>query len=80
MIFPQPPGASPPKNHPDTIFPAIAAKLTAGAATDVRYNAFMLKARVEGLDLTLFPDARAIITGTQSPEQARTIYARYIGA
>lgn len=62
------------------IFPDIAAKLKAGAATDVRFNAFMLKAHVEGLDLTLFPDARAIITGTQSPDHARTIYARYIGA
>jgi adenylyltransferase/sulfurtransferase len=31
-------------------------------------------------ELTVFPDGRAIIKGTQEPQVARTIYARYIGA
>lgn len=32
------------------------------------------------LELTVFPDGRAIIKGTQEPQVARTIYARYLGA
>jgi len=80
MIF-QDAGSEPSrKNQPDTFFAAIAGKLSSGGATDVRFNTFMLKARVDALDLTLFPDGRAIIAGTKSPEQARTLYARYIGA
>jgi adenylyltransferase/sulfurtransferase len=31
------------------------------------------------LELTLFPNGRAIIKGVNGPEQARAIYARYIG-
>jgi len=33
----------------------------------------------ESVELTVFPDSRAIIRGTNRPEQARAIYARYIG-
>ncbi len=32
------------------------------------------------VELTLFPDGRAIIKGTSGPEAARSIYARYVGA
>ncbi len=31
------------------------------------------------VELTLFPDGRAIIKGTNEPETARSIYARYVG-
>ena len=31
------------------------------------------------VELTLFPDGRAIIKGTDEPEVARSIYAKYIG-
>ncbi|MBI4578069.1 MAG: ThiF family adenylyltransferase [Planctomycetes bacterium] len=61
-------------------FTAIAAKLRAAGIADVRHNAFMLKATLDGLDATLFPDGRAILAGTQQPDQARTVYARYIGS
>jgi molybdopterin-synthase adenylyltransferase len=30
--------------------------------------------------LTVFPDGRAIIRGTQDPAVARGLYAKYIGA
>jgi adenylyltransferase/sulfurtransferase len=60
-------------------FAVMAEKFRSGAASDVRFNAFMLKARVECLDVTVFPDARAIIAGTKEAEVARTIYSRYIG-
>jgi adenylyltransferase/sulfurtransferase len=32
------------------------------------------------VELTLFPDGRAIIRGTTEPEAARSIYAKYVGA
>jgi adenylyltransferase/sulfurtransferase len=32
------------------------------------------------MELTVFPDGRAIVKGTSRPETARAIYARYVGA
>jgi adenylyltransferase/sulfurtransferase len=46
----------------------------------VRRNEFLLKFAVDGCELTLFPDARAIIQGTPDPARARSLYARYVGA
>lgn len=46
----------------------------------VTRNAFLLRFMVEGYQLTIFPDGRAIIGGTEDIAQARTIYARYVGA
>ncbi len=46
----------------------------------VRNNDYLLKADIEGYSLTVFPDARAIIGGTDDPDMARTLYARYIGS
>lgn len=60
-------------------FEAIAEKLEPVAAGSVTHNRFMLRARVEGFLLTLFPDGRAIIKGTDSTDKARTLYAKYIG-
>jgi adenylyltransferase/sulfurtransferase len=45
----------------------------------VSYNRFLLKFSVEGYELTVFPDGRAIIKGTNDVDRARTLYARYIG-
>ncbi len=58
----------------------IAEKLTAVAAAPPMVNRFMLKAAVGGHELTVFPDGRAIIRGTNRPDEARTIYAKYVGA
>ena len=46
----------------------------------VRANEFALRARIEGFDLTVFPDGRAIIKGTTDAGIARSLYARYVGA
>jgi adenylyltransferase/sulfurtransferase len=45
----------------------------------VRRNAYLLKFAVEGFELTLFPDARAIVQGTDDLAKARSLYARYVG-
>lgn len=50
----------------------------------VQSNEFMLRADITDHDktyeLTLFPDGRAIIKGTDDPAAARSLYAKYIGA
>src|SRR5437870_2574385 len=46
---------------------------------DVSYNRFLLKFDAEGYQFTVFPDARAIIKGTDDVDKARTLYAKYIG-
>jgi adenylyltransferase/sulfurtransferase len=58
---------------------ALAQRLR-GIAQDVRQNAFLLRFRVPPCELTVFPDGRAIITGTQDPALARSLYARFLGA
>jgi molybdopterin-synthase adenylyltransferase len=46
----------------------------------VRANAYLLKCSLDPYELTVFPDGRAIIRGTQDPAVARGLYAKYIGA
>jgi adenylyltransferase/sulfurtransferase len=46
----------------------------------VRANDFLLQCTLDPYQLTIFPDGRAIIKGTQDPAIARSIYARYIGS
>lgn len=46
----------------------------------VRRNAYLIKFAVEDCELTIFPDARAIVQGTDDPTRARTLYAKYVGA
>jgi molybdopterin-synthase adenylyltransferase len=46
----------------------------------VKANNFLLKCLLEPYELTVFPDGRAIIKGTQDPAIARSLYAKYIGS
>ncbi|MAE65118.1 MAG: thiamine biosynthesis protein ThiF [Phycisphaeraceae bacterium] len=54
------------------------------AHADVRTNRFMLRARFTGeqvgVELTLFPDGRAIVKGTTDPATARSVYSKYVGS
>jgi len=63
-------------------FDAIAERLRAHG--DVQTNAFMLRSAVSEAgnryEITLFPDGRAIVKGTDDAGVARGIYAKYIGA
>jgi len=45
----------------------------------VSYNGFLLSLEVEGREVVVFPNGRAIIRGTTDEAEARTLYARYIG-
>jgi adenylyltransferase/sulfurtransferase len=57
---------------------ALAERL--GPVGEVASNGFLLRLRVDGHELTIFPDGRAIVKGTDDPAVARSLYARYIGA
>ena len=46
----------------------------------VTRNPFLLRLQVDSYELTIFPDGRAIIGGTDDIAEAKTIYARYIGS
>lgn len=45
----------------------------------VRVTPYLLQAEVDGHQLTIFSDGRAIIKGVNDPAVARALYARYIG-
>ncbi|MGC2743137.1 MAG: ThiF family adenylyltransferase [Candidatus Angelobacter sp.] len=46
----------------------------------VKHNAFVLKFWREPYEMTLFPDGRAIIKGTNDTAVARSLYARFVGS
>jgi adenylyltransferase/sulfurtransferase len=46
----------------------------------VTHNQFLLRLEVDQYLITVFPDGRAIIGGTDDIAEARTIHAKYIGA
>jgi adenylyltransferase/sulfurtransferase len=46
----------------------------------VSVNEYLLRLEVEGCQLTIFPDGRTIVKGTDDPVQARALYARYVGS
>jgi adenylyltransferase/sulfurtransferase len=49
-------------------------------AGEVSYNRYLLKLKAGPHEITVFADARSIIKGTDDPNIARSLYARYIGA
>ena len=55
-------------------------RVTGASASEVRSNQFLLRFRVAPYEMTVFPDGRAIVKGTQDPAIARSLYARYIGS
>ncbi len=58
-------------------FEDLAAQL--GSVGAVTFNRFLLRFAIDDYQFTIFPDGRAIIQGTDDPDKARTLYARYIG-
>lgn len=45
----------------------------------VTHNRFLLRFEVDNYAITVFPDARAIIGGTDDITEARTVHSKYIG-
>ncbi len=48
-------------------------------AGEVTGNAYMLRLNVEGREIVIFPDSRAIIKNTRDEALAKSLYAKYIG-
>jgi molybdopterin-synthase adenylyltransferase len=58
----------------------LAARLReSGEATDIVVNSYLLRGKLAGREIVLFPDGRAIVQGTEDPAEARSLYARYVG-
>ena len=63
--------------------PDVAGRLR--AAGEVTVNPFLVRVTIleaygnYPIEMTIFPDGRAIIRGTEDPALARTLYSRYIG-
>jgi len=45
----------------------------------VSFNDYLLRLEVDDYEITLFPDARAFIKGTNDEAVARTLYSKYVG-
>ncbi len=58
--------------------PALADKLA--SVGHVSQNRFLVRLAVDDYVLTIFPDGRAIIAGTDDISTARTLYAKYVGS
>ncbi len=59
---------------------ALGQSLQRAGVGRISHNQYMLRAIVDGYELTLFADGRAIVKGTDDPKKARALYARYFGA
>jgi len=58
-------------------FPELAERLR--AVGQVHYNDFLLRFRVDGYELTIFPEGRTIVKGVDGEAEAKSVYARYVG-
>jgi molybdopterin-synthase adenylyltransferase len=66
--------------QPDRATPLEALAERLAGVGRVTRNPFLLRLKVDAYELTLFPDGRAIVQGTDDPTVARTVYAKYVGS
>lgn len=59
-------------------FKELAARLR--SVGQVTYNDFMLHFSVDGHEMIIFPDGRAIVKNTHDESVARSLYTKYVGA
>lgn len=59
---------------------ALARKLAMVSRDKVKQSEYLVRAMVEGYELTVFKDGRTIIKGTKNPDEARSVHAKYIGS
>lgn len=56
-----------------------ALKLRLAAFSTPQVTPYFLRATVDALEITIFPDGRAIVRGTVDPVVARSTYSKYVG-
>ncbi len=59
-------------------FESLATKLA--GKVDVRFNDYLLKISLSPYEITVFSNGRAIVKGTEDAGQAKSLYAKYVGA
>jgi len=55
----------------------VAAKLA--IVGSVTKNKYLVRGAIEGFLITVFPDGRAVISGTEDISEAKSLYAKYVG-
>lgn len=55
----------------------VAAKLS--AVGSITQNKYLVRAAIDPYLVTVFPDGRAVIGGTEDEAEARSVYAKYVG-
>ncbi len=63
---------------PDIDLKLLASRLA--KQTEVQFNDYLLKCKADPYEITIFPNGRAIIKGTEDAGQAKSLYAKYVGA
>jgi adenylyltransferase/sulfurtransferase len=58
---------------------ALAARLRSAGVGEVLDNPYLVRLRAGAHELTIFPDARVIVKGTEDASTARALVSRYIG-
>ena len=66
-----------PPRPTDLDLAAFASRLT--STLPVKHNEYLVRFEIDGQEVTVFRDARAIIKGTDDIAAARSIYARFVG-
>jgi molybdopterin/thiamine biosynthesis adenylyltransferase len=66
----------PPRTHTLDLAQLAARLAPLGRVTQ---NEYLVQFSLDDLDVTIFPDARAIIKGTEDARVARSVYAKYVG-
>ena len=65
--------------HPATLALEKLAESLATVGT-TSFNGFLLELTVDGYEMVVFPDGRALVKGTTDEALARTLYAKYLGS
>jgi adenylyltransferase/sulfurtransferase len=60
--------------------PAALLERLRAVAGEVQVSGGILRFESDGHRVTVFPDGRALIEGTEDPDRARALYDRWIGA
>ena len=68
-----------PKRQTKIDFADLVVRLAPVATGPIEQNRFLLRASIDGNQLTVFSDGRAIIQGTYDATLAKSFYARYVG-
>lgn len=67
-------------SHPGTMISLNDLARRLAGVGQITLNQYLLRLKVPPYEITVFPDGRAIISGTDDVAAARTIYAKYIGS